>query len=104
MKQNKKNEELQSRREFFKKAAKSALPILGAIALANAPLLTKAAEESPMGCNLVCSSGCIDSCAGGCKASCQGSCTGMCINTCYTGCSSSCHNTCSGGCARSAYA
>lgn len=29
MKKNEKNEELQSRREFFKKAAKSALPILG---------------------------------------------------------------------------
>ncbi len=34
----KKNEKLQSRREFFKKAAKGALPILGAIVLAN-PLL-----------------------------------------------------------------
>jgi hypothetical protein len=31
MKENK-NKELQSRRDFFKKAAKSALPIIGAIA------------------------------------------------------------------------
>ena len=33
MKKNGKNEELQSRREFFKKAAKGALPIFGAIVL-----------------------------------------------------------------------
>ena len=37
MEKNKQNEELQSRREFFKKAAKSALPILGAVVLASAP-------------------------------------------------------------------
>lgn len=35
MEKNKNNEELQSRREFFKKAAKSALPILGAVVLAS---------------------------------------------------------------------
>ena len=43
MKKNK-NEELQSRREFFKKAAKGALPILGAIILASNPVLAKAGE------------------------------------------------------------
>lgn len=43
MKKNEKNEELQSRREFFKKAAKGALPILGAIVLANAPAVINAA-------------------------------------------------------------
>ena len=37
MHNNKKNEELQTRREFFKKAAKGALPILGAIVLAGTP-------------------------------------------------------------------
>lgn len=36
MVKNEKNEELQSRREFFKKAAKGALPILGAVVLASA--------------------------------------------------------------------
>ena len=49
MKKNEKNEELQSRREFFKKAAKGALPILGAIVLANAPAVINAAENAPMG-------------------------------------------------------
>ena len=46
MKKNEKNEELQSRREFFKKAAKGALPILGAIVLANAPAVINAAEKA----------------------------------------------------------
>ena len=58
MEKRKKNEELQSRREFFKKAAKSALPILGAIVLAGAPLISKA--EQPMGCNYGCSGACSD--------------------------------------------
>lgn len=49
MKKNEKNEELQSRREFFKKAAKGALPILGAILLSGAPQILNAAEKSPMG-------------------------------------------------------
>jgi len=35
------NEEIQSRREFFKNAAKKALPILGAVALINMPILTQ---------------------------------------------------------------
>jgi len=45
MKQNK-NEELQSRRQFFKKAAKGTRPILGAIALANMPLLARVSTDS----------------------------------------------------------
>ena len=45
----KRNEELQSRRDFFKKAAKGVLPILGAVVLAGVPNLVKA-EETPMGC------------------------------------------------------
>lgn len=49
MKKNVKNEELQSRREFFKKAAKGALPILGAILLSGAPQILNATEKSPMG-------------------------------------------------------
>lgn len=51
MKKNKKNEELQSRRAFFKKAAKGALPILAAAVLAGAPSILKAAENTPSGCN-----------------------------------------------------
>ena len=43
------NEKLQTRREFFKKAAKSVLPILGAIALSHVPTILKAEPKTPMG-------------------------------------------------------
>lgn len=101
MENNKKNEELQSRREFFKKAAKGALPILGAIVLANAPVIAKAAEE-PMGCKYGCSSGCEGACSGtchyGCKQSCYHDCTKTCAGGCKTGCKHSCTKTCGATC------
>lgn len=78
MKKNEKNEELQSRREFFKKAAKGALPVIAAIALANVPAITNASEMAS-GCR-----GCATYCSGGCTGSCT-SCVGSCNNTCdYT--------------------
>ena len=43
----KKNDELHSRREFFKNAAKRVLPIIGAIALSN-PIIQAAAPETPV--------------------------------------------------------
>ena len=91
---NKKNEELQSRREFFKKAAKGALPILGAIALANAPSVIKAASSDPTACSLnscafTCSGGCSGTCGGSCGMGCSGSCKGGC-GGCRAACMSSC--------------
>ena len=83
----KKNEELQSRREFFKKAAKGALPILAAVVLSSAPAITQAAKVS-MGCN----SGCTTHCDGGCKGTCE---------ACSHGCSKSCMSGCTNGCKRS---
>lgn len=83
MVKNEKNEELQSRREFFKKAAKGALPILGAVVLANAPGLANAAESAvEMGCSTNCNvrcSGCGTACFKGCSNGCSGGCTG-CLN------------------------
>ena len=69
MHNNKKNEELQSRREFFKKAAKGALPILGAIALANVPNLAQAVNTQSTYCvaGAACTGGCSGSCKGTCK-------------------------------------
>ena len=90
MDKNKKNEELQSRREFFKKAAKGALPILGAIALAGVPGISKAISESPMGCS---ERSCVNTCAVGCTGRCYHACTG-----CHTTCSGTCYRTCAGGC------
>ena len=80
---NKKNENLQSRREFFKKAAKGALPVLGAIVLANTPHLAKATEA--MGCTI---DACTATCTGACKGTCRG-CAHSCSGTCMSGCTSS---------------
>ncbi len=93
MKEEKKiqNEELQSRREFFKKAAKGVLPVLGAIALMNMPLLSQAKEinKNAMGCNW-----CKETCTNVCT-SCYGSCTGDCRGLCQNGCKS-CTGSCQG--------
>ena len=89
MEKKEKREELQSRREFFKKAAKSALPILGAIALANAPVIADAAEGASMGCKY-CSVACSGHCDGTCKGSCRGECYKGCLTGCYAGCKYSC--------------
>mgnify|MGYP003080044834 FL=1 len=81
MKKNEKNEELQSRREFFKKAAKGVLPILGAIVLANAPVIANASEVS------TCHGSCVAACMDGCTTSCQHICKGTCKTWCSTHCS-----------------
>ena len=94
MKKKNSNEELQSRREFFKKAAKSALPILGAIALSGTPTIVTAMEASPMGCN----SGCTATCEATCKGACSGGCKETCYNQCYTRCKDTCKSACSGTC------
>ena len=85
----KKNEELQSRREFFKKAAKGALPILGALALSQVSSVLSAAEKMPMGCQYGCTSSCYGSCSGHCNIGCSGGCTGSC-GGCRGACMSSC--------------
>lgn len=83
---NKKNEELQSRREFFKKAAKGALPILGVAVLASTPIIAKATGS--MGCDYTCKASCANDCYGhcryGCKTTCTGTCSGSCKTSCYT--------------------
>ncbi len=67
---NKQNEELQSRREFFKKAAKAAMPVVGAVVLSSLPLQQIHATG----------------CTAGCAGDCQGSCSGVCRNSCYSTC------------------
>ena len=91
-----KKEEIQSRREFFKNAAKKSLPIVAAAMLASTPLITKAAETS-MGCNDSCYNGCSVNCTDGCKIGCEG-CHGNCQGSCKGGCEGSCKNTCEGSC------
>ena len=101
MEKENKNEGLQSRRDFFKKAAKGALPILGAIALAGAPGIVKAAEEATncdWGCSYGCSGGCSRSCSYDCSGGCKGGCGGACSYSCQNTCKGSCQGRCSGGC------
>lgn len=93
-----KNEELHSRREFFKKAAKAALPVVAAIVLAGSPAVVQAAEKA-MGCN----NGCTSTCMGGCKGTCSGTCSGQCYTTCTTTCQGACKGACSSGCYTTCY-
>ena len=105
MKKNERNEELQSRREFFKKAAKGALPILGAIVMAQMPILSKAvpknveAECYCYGCVGGCQGECLYTCRTSCYNTCYDTCTGTCRGTCY----GSCQNTCNWGCYTTCY-
>ena len=89
----KENNELQSRREFFKKAAKGALPILGAVILASSPIISKAVEKEPMGCYNSCYRSCSGTCEGDCTSRCKDGCSG-----CGTSCQKGCATNCSGGC------
>ena len=73
------NEELQSRREFFKKTAQNVLPFLGVVALS--PLLTSCDpfdEDGPRGCG--------NSCSGSCEGDCAGDCDDNCTADCWNGC------------------
>lgn len=90
MKNNKENEELQSRREFFKEAAKKALPIIGLIAFAKSPIIAQATTKVPMGCM---DGSCSGGCKGTCDSTCKGGCTG-CDGTCKGGCDGSCKGNC----------
>lgn len=80
MKKNVAND-LQTRREFFKKAAKGALPIL-AFSMLGSTILSSCGddddEQKPSGCGTECS--------GGCKLECLGSCSGSCSGSCDSGC------------------
>lgn len=80
MQKNKKNEELQSRREFFKRAAKGALPILGAIVLANVPNVADAVNSHACDCSGGCGTGCFKGCAANCHIGCAKYCKAGAIN------------------------
>lgn len=98
----KKNNETQSRREFFKEAAKKALPLLGIVTLMSNPVIAKAVENENLGCNGYCSqhcsAGCAGTCAGRCEGTCQNTCIGTCSDACARGCANYCNHSCSGGC------
>lgn len=100
------NDDIQSRRQFFKKAVKGTLPILGALALLNVPFGLMAQEQTKKGgCNSSCSANCSyqcvvtcrTMCAYDCGGSCRGSCKISCMYTCKGPCGSSCGGTCMAG-------
>lgn len=92
--------ELQTRREFFKQAALSSLPI---ISMAVLPTFFSGCEEnspssggssSSTGCNAKCSSNCSAVCRNQCESNAKwrpSNCTG---SSCKGSCWSSCKNTC----------
>ncbi len=88
MKKNKKKEELQSRREFFKSAAKAALPVIGAVILSNVPsqLFAAGPHYGSKNCGTTCAGGCVGSCTEVCNSSCKGTCNNTCYSGCYRGC------------------
>ena len=85
------NEEIQSRREFFKNAAKGALPILGAVILASNPIVAKATETTVSGCGMSCKGKCSGSCTGGCRICCEGTCKDTCSRECVHNCKGTCY-------------
>lgn len=113
MKQKENKKEVQTRREFFKNAAKGLLPIIGVIAISGIPQIAVAKENAPMGCkNDACRGGCENYCARGCDRACedncsgtcegcQGNCRGDCVGNCYETCQGGCQKSCSGSCSDS---
>lgn len=96
MKARKEVEEIQSRRDFFKKTAQRVLPFIAALAFIDTPFVARAAEIEPMGCRLSCVGSCEGYCSGTCKNDCLHSCKG-CQKSCSGSCSDTCSGTCSGG-------
>lgn len=90
-----KQEKLQTRREFFRNAAKAVLPIIGAAALSSG--IVKAADKIPMGCEHTCSGACRDNCHYACVDTCRGGCGGTCSGKCEGGCKFTCSGSCKNG-------
>ncbi|MBQ7553447.1 MAG: Cys-Xaa-Xaa-Xaa repeat radical SAM target protein [Bacteroidaceae bacterium] len=91
--------ELQSRREFFKSAAKGVLPFLGLTILQ--PIVLTSCSKDCDSCNNSCSDACITSCKNTCEASCETGCEGSCETGCKGTCASGCYGckgTCIAGC------
>lgn len=92
-----KKESLKNRREFFKLAAKKALPLLGLVTLGGLPQTAEAKELlGDCSCSYSCSGSCSTNCTGECKYGCGSSCAGECKGYCSGGCKDSCYLTSSG--------
>ena len=117
MEEKNKNEEILSRRGFFKKATKGVLPIMGVMALGSNLVSCNIFEpDNPdegggsdgSGGSSGCGGSCKNYCGGDCTASCQSECKGLsqwkniqscggsCSGFCNTGCKGTCMSTCKG--------
>lgn len=85
-----KTEETQSRREFFKSAAKAALPVLGVVLMSQVTVAPALAATQCDGCSGACVYTCEGTCNGSCKGSCDSSCLGTCEGSCKSGCGDKC--------------
>lgn len=95
---NNKENELLSRRSFFRKVSQSMLPVVGAIILSNLPVSSNALTKESYDCNGQCAAICGGQCSTGCGTGCTGTCEGSCKTSCNEGCATYCNGTCNGGC------
>ena len=82
--ENGENKDLQGRREFFKEAARKALPLF-AVALLGTSVFSSCSKEN-IGCGNSCSGSCSKSCSGDCDGGCSGDCDNSCHDACMYGC------------------
>lgn len=108
--ENSNNNETQSRRQFFKEAAKKALPILGTVALKDNSMIAQTIQKVSTDCNhsscsntckTTCETMCGKSCIGYCRSGCDDYCAGSCKEGCAVGCKGGCNGSCEGSCLNS---
>ncbi len=76
-----KNEELQSRRQFFKNAAGKAIPMLALTVVGGGLLSSCDKDDEPH-------NGCGSSCSGDCDSGCTNNCDSLCGGDCWAYCES----------------
>ena len=110
------NEEILSRRGFFKKATRKTLPIMALIVFEGSACCAKASSQYVVGqfsshpyshgiscteCEDLCLYTCYTSCEGDCIIECANTCIGNCDGTCVVCCAEDCMGHCSSSCVRS---
>lgn len=97
MEKKQRKEELQSRREFFKKATQKTIPIIG-LMLLSSPVKLWASSISPCDCARNCKGDCESDCGLNCASGCYRDCSTDCKGSCYKGCKTSCDGSCTDSC------
>lgn len=87
------NEDIVSRRSFFRTSVQIVLPILTLLVLPScAP--AKKLRTAPSTCRGTCTGTCKVSCGSACDGSCAGSCKGLCAVACGGSCAGTCLYMC----------